>query len=59
MPAGDRDWKTYIKEFGQENTQHIDAYAYMAQIGYQFKSLFSKPILSFRRSYASGGTVRN
>jgi len=50
---------TIVKEFGQENTQHIDAYAYMAQIGYQFKSLFSKPILSFRRSYASGGTVRN
>lgn len=50
---------TIVKEFGQENTQHIDAYAYMAQIGYQFKSLFSKPILSLRRSYASGGTVRN
>jgi len=48
---------TIVKEFGHENSQDIDAYAYVAKIGYQFKSLFSKPKLSLRRSYASGGTV--
>lgn len=47
---------TIVKEFGHENSKDIDAYAYIAKIGYQFKSVFSKPILSLRRSYASGGT---
>jgi len=50
---------TIVKEFGHENNQRIDAYAYVAQIGYQLKSLFSKPKLSLRRSYASGGTAGN
>jgi len=50
---------TIVKEFGYENAQHIDAYAYVAQMGYQFKSLFSKPKLSLRRSYASGGIAGN
>jgi len=50
---------TFVKEFGHESTQQIDAYAYVAQLGYQFKSLFSKPKLSLRRSYASGGTDEN
>lgn len=50
---------TIVKEFGLDNTKHIDAYAYVARIGYQFKSLFSKPKLSVRRSNASGGTIDN
>lgn len=50
---------TIVKEFGHENNRQIDAYAYIAQIGYQFKSVFSKPKLSLRRSYASGGTKEN
>jgi hypothetical protein len=50
---------TIVKEFGHENNQRIDAYAYVAQIGYQFKSLFSKPKLSLRRTFASGGTADN
>lgn len=50
---------TIVKEFGLENTKHIDAYAYVARIGYKLKPLFSKPKLSLRRSNASGETIDN
>jgi len=50
---------TMVKEFGNENSKRIDAYAYVAQIGYQWKSLFSTPKISLRRSYASGNNSAN
>lgn len=50
---------TLVKEFGRENGMDIDAYGYVAMLGYQFKQLFSEPRISLRRSYASGGNEGN
>jgi len=50
---------TVVKEFGNEGSKPIDACAYVVKTGYQFKSLFSKPKLSFRKSYASGAQTGN
>ena len=46
---------TAVKEFGSENGKKIDAYGWFAKAGYQFHKVPSKPIISLRESYASGG----
>jgi len=46
---------TAVKEFGSENGKKIDAYGWFAKAGYQFHNIPSKPIISIRESYASGG----
>jgi hypothetical protein len=46
---------TAVKEFGNQSGKPINAYGYFAKIGYQFHALWAKPILSLRKSYASGG----
>ncbi len=46
---------TAVREFGNESGRTINAYGYFAKIGYQFSSIFSKPIISLRESYATGG----
>ena len=44
-----------VKEFGSENGKTIDAYGWFAKVGYQFHNIPTKPIISIRESYASGG----
>jgi len=46
---------TAVKEFGNESGKKIDAYGWFAKAGYQFHNVPSKPIISLRESYASGG----
>ena len=46
---------TAVKEFGSENGKMIDAFGYFVKVGYQFIFIPSKPILSLRESFASGG----
>lgn len=46
---------TAVKEFGNQTDKPIDAYAIFGKIAYQFQSIPTKPILSIRESYASGG----
>lgn len=50
---------TVVKELGNENVEPIDAFSYVVNTGYQFKSLFSKQKLSLCKSYeavVAGGT---
>jgi hypothetical protein len=46
---------TAVKEFGIEGIKTINAYGWFAKVGYQFRNIPSKPIISVRESYASGG----
>ncbi len=46
---------TYVRQFGSNSQKQIKAFAVFAKIGYQFRELPGKPILSLRESYASGG----
>jgi len=46
---------TAAKEFGKKSGKKINAYGIVAKAGYQFHFIPSKPILSLRESYASGG----
>lgn len=45
----------YVRELGREAGQGIMAYGLFARVGYKFSSLPTKPLLSIRYSYASGG----
>lgn len=42
------------KEFGERGPDDIDAYAYHALVGYNFKSLWAKPRFSLEYTYSSG-----
>jgi hypothetical protein len=44
-----------VNEFGHENDKPIRAFGLFAKAGYQFQFIPSKPIISIRESYASGG----
>ena len=44
-----------IKELGKESGKTINAYGLFAKVGYQFHVIPSRPVLSLRESYASGG----
>ncbi len=46
---------TYTHQFGTDNNRNISAHGYFVKIGYQFKLLPAKPLISLRRTYASGG----
>jgi len=45
----------YSRESGNEHGKRINAFGYFAKIGYRFDFLPSKPVLSIRESFASGG----
>ncbi len=45
----------YVRELGREAGQGIRAYGLFARFGYKFTFLPTKPLLSIRYSYASGG----
>lgn len=45
----------FTKEFGKEKGKNIDAYGLFARVGYSFKFLPFKPLLSIRYTYATGG----
>ncbi|HEK85690.1 MAG TPA: hypothetical protein ENO29_04985 [Candidatus Aminicenantes bacterium] len=46
---------TYAQEFGQDSGKKIEAFGLVVKLGYQLNSWWSRPILAFRESYASGG----
>jgi hypothetical protein len=48
---------TIARQFGRQNVNPIDAWGIFAKAGYQFLSVWSKPIVSLRESYATGGKM--
>ncbi|MDH7493977.1 MAG: alginate export family protein [Candidatus Saccharicenans sp.] len=46
---------TFAREFGRDSGKKIEAFGLLAKIGYQLDSIWARPILAIRESYASGG----
>ncbi|MBA7518786.1 hypothetical protein ES705_10859 [subsurface metagenome] len=49
----------FTREFGKDNGKIIDAYGVFTKIGYKFKFIPGKPLLSLRYTYASGNKDNN
>jgi len=45
---------TLARQFGSENGKTIDAWGFFAKTGYQFQTVWAKPIVSIRETYATG-----
>jgi hypothetical protein len=46
---------TFAYEWGSQNGKDISAHGFFAKLGYQFRSLPARPIVSVRETYATGG----
>lgn len=46
---------TIVRQFGSENGKPIDGWGFFAKAGYQLQTVWAKPILSIRETYATGG----
>lgn len=50
---------TIIRQFGRQNGNPVGAWGAFAKTGCQFRSLWGKPVVSVRESYATGGKVQD